>query len=40
MTEYLRKDTGLPSEPAILADPNSTETNTERTFGRDSDPPR
>jgi hypothetical protein len=39
MSEYLRKDTGLPSEPAILADQNSTETNTERTFGRDSDPP-
>jgi hypothetical protein len=38
MTEYLRKDTGLTSEPAMLADPNSTETNTERTTAGASDP--
>jgi hypothetical protein len=38
MTEYLHKDTGLVSEPAIVADPKSTETVTERTLGRDSAP--
>jgi len=38
MTEYLQKDTGLVSEPAIVADPNSTESITERTLGRDSAP--
>jgi hypothetical protein len=39
MTEYLRKDTGLTSEPARVVDPNSTdkETITERTLGRDSE---
>lgn len=36
MTEYLHKDTGLISEPVIVVDPNSTETITERTQGRDS----
>jgi hypothetical protein len=36
MTEYLRKDTGPISEPAIVVDPNSTETITERTQERDS----
>ena len=36
MTEYLRKDTGLVSEPAKVVDPNSTEAITERTLGRDS----
>jgi hypothetical protein len=38
MTEYLNKDTGLVSEPPIVADPGSTETNAERRLGRDSDP--
>jgi hypothetical protein len=38
MTEYLRKDTSLVSEPARVVDPNSTETITERTLGRDSAP--
>jgi hypothetical protein len=37
MTEYLRKDTGLISEPAKAVDPNSTETITERMLGRDSE---
>jgi hypothetical protein len=37
MTEYLRKDTGLVSEPAIVVDPNSTETITERTLGPDTE---
>jgi hypothetical protein len=39
MAEYLRKDTGLTSEPARVVDPNSTdkETITERTLGRDSE---
>jgi hypothetical protein len=38
MTEYLSKDTSLISEPAIVVDPKSTETITERTLGRDSAP--
>jgi hypothetical protein len=38
MTEYLNKDTGLVSEPPIVADSGSTETITERRLGRDSDP--
>jgi hypothetical protein len=39
MTEYLRKDTGLDSEPARVLDPSSTDTETitERTLGRDSE---
>ena len=32
MTEYLRKDTGLVSEPAKVVDPNSTEAINERTL--------
>jgi hypothetical protein len=36
MTEYLRKDTGPLSEPAIVVDPNSMETITERTLESDS----
>jgi hypothetical protein len=35
MTEYLRKDAGLISEPVKVVDPNSTETITERMLGRD-----
>jgi hypothetical protein len=35
MTEYLRKDAGLISEPVKVVDPNVTETITERTLGRD-----
>ncbi|HXN29715.1 MAG TPA: hypothetical protein VN902_21500 [Candidatus Acidoferrales bacterium] len=38
MSEYLRKDAGLTSEPAILADASSTETNSQRTLERDSNP--
>jgi hypothetical protein len=38
MTEYLHRDTDRISEPAIVVDPNSTETITERTLERDSDP--
>jgi hypothetical protein len=38
MTEYLRKDAGLISEPVKVVDPNSTETITERTLGRDTEP--
>jgi hypothetical protein len=38
MTEHLHNDTGLVSEPPIVADPGSTETITERRLGRDSDP--
>jgi hypothetical protein len=39
MTEYLRKDTGLISEPVRVVDPNSKdpETITERTLGRDTE---
>jgi hypothetical protein len=39
MTEYLRKDTGLISEPVKVVDANSaeTETITERTVGRDTE---
>ena len=38
MTEYLRKDTGLGSEPAKVVDPNSTEAINERTLRHDSAP--
>jgi hypothetical protein len=38
MTEYLRKNTGLISEPVKVVDPNSPETITERMLGPDPDP--
>lgn len=37
MTEYLRKDAGLGSEPVRVVDPKVTETITERTLGRDTE---
>jgi hypothetical protein len=39
MTEYLRKDTGVSSEPAKVVETNSTETETitERAMGRDTE---
>ena len=37
MTEYLRKDAGLVSEPVKVVDSNVTETITERTLGRDTE---
>jgi hypothetical protein len=37
MTEYLHRDTDRISEPAIVVDPNSTETIKQRTVERDSE---